>query len=417
MDRSTLCKIIIRNRAMALSVSLVRREVVFEPNGNYVLVGVRQAGKSFLLYQRMQELLRQGHSAEELVYINFDDERLAAMRSDELDEILEAHETLSPARPILFLDEIQNIAGWEHFARRLANEGYRVYITGSNARMLSRDIATTLGGRFWTLKVFPYSLSEYLSAHGIVLAKDWQWGTEQGRVMSAAEQYMALGGFPELTAVTDKRAWLTGIYRKIFLGDIVVRNGVRNEEALRMSVRRLADCVRQPTSYNRLTNVVRSTGVKATVQGVIDYVRFMRESCLLFSIDNYASKFSEREAVKKHYFVDNGLLALFLTDQAPALLENLCAIHLYKRYGEELYYYNRNIEVDFFIAAESMAVQACYDMTDTQTVEREVRALEEFNKYEKCRLNIIVTHCQHTTLTSPSGLRIDVVPIHEWLLA
>ena len=135
MDRELLKRIIVRNQQFVAGIPLVRRHVSFEANGNYVFVGVRQAGKSYLLYQRIQELLSQGHDLEEMVYLNFDDERIAGMKADELDLIVQAHETLSDRRPIFFLDELQNIPRWENLARRLANEKYRVYITGSNARM------------------------------------------------------------------------------------------------------------------------------------------------------------------------------------------------------------------------------------------------------------------------------------------
>ena len=417
MDRELLKRIIVRNQQFVAGIPLVRRHVSFEANGNYVFVGVRQAGKSYLLYQRIQELLSQGHDLEEMVYLNFDDERIAGMKADELDLIVQAHETLSDRRPIFFLDELQNIPRWENFARRLANEKYRVYITGSNARMLSRDIATTLGGRYWTLHVYPYSFAEYLDANGVTLGANWRYGRQQAAVVRMAEAYMAMGGFPELVGVADKRGWMNGIFQKIFFSDIVVRNGVRNDEALRLVVRKTAESVRQPTSYNRIANMVKSTGVQVNVPTVIDFVRYMRDSCLTFALENYASKFVEKETVKKHYFADNGLLAIFLMNQETALLENLCAIHLYRQYGDELYYYNRGVEVDFYVPGESLAVQACYDMGDAATREREIRALEEFNKFYPCRRNVIVAFDQRQTVTAPGGLTIEVVPLWHWLLS
>ena len=417
MDRELLKRIIVRNQQFVAGIPLVRRHVSFEANGNYVFVGVRQAGKSYLLYQRIQELLSQGHDLEEMVYLNFDDERIAGMKADELDLIVQAHETLSDRRPIFFLDELQNIPRWENFARRLANEKYRVYITGSNARMLSRDIATTLGGRYWTLHVYPYSFAEYLDANGVTLGANWRYGRQQAAVVRMAEAYMAMGGFPELVGVADKRGWMNGIFQKIFFSDIVVRNGVRNDEALRLVVRKMAESVRQPTSYNRIANMVKSTGVQVNVPTVIDFVRYMRDSCLTFALENYASKFVEKETVKKHYFADNGLLAIFLMNQETALLENLCAIHLYRQYGDELYYYNRGVEVDFYVPGESLAVQACYDMGDAATREREIRALEEFNKFYPCRRNVIVAFDQRQTVTAPGGLTIEVVPLWHWLLS
>lgn len=124
MDKNIIQKIILENQELVEQVELVERHFFFEPNGNYVFVGVRQAGKSYLLYQRMKQLIAKGHDIEEMVYINFDDERIANMKSEEMDLIIQAHQALSPKKPILFLEEIQNIEGWEHFARRLANQKY-----------------------------------------------------------------------------------------------------------------------------------------------------------------------------------------------------------------------------------------------------------------------------------------------------
>ena len=141
-------------------VELYNRPYEFEENGRYVLVGVRQAGKSYMLYKRAKQLLASGHSLEEMVYIDFDDERLLGMTAVDLDLILQAYGSVYSHKPIFFFDEIQNIEAWEHFARRLANQKYQVFITGSNAKMLSRDIQTTLGGRYLDGKVFPYSFAE-----------------------------------------------------------------------------------------------------------------------------------------------------------------------------------------------------------------------------------------------------------------
>ncbi len=415
MDKNIIQKIIIENQELVEQVELVERHFAFEPQGNYVFVGVRQAGKSYLLYQRMKQLIANGHQAEELVYINFDDERIANIKAEEMDLILQAHQALSPTQPILFLDEIQNIDGWEHFARRLANQKYRVYITGSNAKMLSRDIATTLGGRYWVMNVYPFSFKEFLEAHGVKLKRHWQLSRQRSEIERLFHEYFYFGGFPELTSVIDKRAWITGIFQKIFFSDVMVRNSVRNEDALRMTIRKLADSVKQPMAYNRINNLVASTGVKTNVQSVINYVGYLKDSCLVFSLDNYASKFVEKETSKKHYFIDNGLLNLFLLDCETSLLENLCAIHLHKKYGEDLYYYNKGVEVDFYIPSEETAIQVCYDMKDDTTLAREKGALIKLSGHLEIKRALIVTRDSESEIEE-AGLKIEVLPVWKWLL-
>ena len=415
IKKELLKKIIIDNQQIIKNINLVERNVSFEEKGNYVFVGVRQAGKSYVLYQRIQQLLDEGHSVDEVVYISFDDERISGMKADELDLILQAHRSLFECRPILFLDEIQNIEGWQFFARRLANEKYSVYITGSNARMLSRDIATTLGGRYWIKDIYPYDFKEYLDAHNYTLPQHWQIGSSQDDIARVFNDYFYYGGFPELTNVVAKRAWLTGIYNKIFFSDIVVRNGIRNEEALRMTIRRLAESVKQPIAYNRISNLIKTTGVSTNPGAVMKYVSYMKDACLLFSLDNFATKFVEKETVKKHYFVDNGLLNLFLIDPETSLLENMVAITLHKQYGDGLYYYNKNVEVDFYVPEEKMAIQVCYSLSDEQTLNREVEALIKLKKAFGLDKMLIISRDEEESLVY-HGEPIEVIPVWKWLL-
>ena len=401
-------------------LELYQRHFEFEEQDRYVLVGIRQAGKSYLLYQRAKMYLNQGYSLNDIVYINFDDERLCGMSVSDFDLILQAYDTLYEGRPVFFFDEIQNISGWEHFARRLANQKYMVFITGSNAKMLSRDIATTLGARYFDDKIFPFSFSEYLGALGVMLEDNWIYGKQKNIVQKHFAEYFRWGGFPELLMYKNKRHWLNGLYEKILLGDIIQRNGVKNETALRFTIKRLAENVKQPTAYNRLANIVKSTGISTSTASVIEYVRFAKESCLLFAIDNYASKFAERETAKKHYFSDNGLLSIFLLDTATSLLENLCAITLQKLYNRDdlnprLYYYNRNVEVDFYIPDESLAIQVSYSMQNEETRKREISALTTLNKLYPLKKAIVITFDEEETITD-SDIPIEVVPVWKWLL-
>ena len=400
-------------------IELYQRPFYFEEQGRYVLVGIRQAGKSYLLYQRAKQMLAAGHDIKEIVYINFDDERLYGMQVEDFDLILQAYHTMYTSKPILFFDEIQNIEGWEHFARRLANQKYMVFITGSNAKMLSRDIATTLGARYFDEKVFPYSFNEYLEAKGVVLQKNWQYGRQRNVVQQMFAEYFQWGGFPELLLYKNKRHWLNGLYEKIVLGDVVQRNNVKNEQALRLAVKRLSENVMQPIAYNRLANMIKSTGTSTNTASMIDYIRYAKEACLLFTLDNFASKFAEKETAKKHYFTDNGLLSIFLTESKSPLLENLCAITLQKKYNtipenQRLYYYNHNIEVDFYVPEEGLAIQASYTLTDADTRKREVDALLALHKIHPLKQALIITYDEEETIEE-GGLTIETVPVWKWL--
>lgn len=216
-----------------------------------------------------------------------------------------------------------------------------------------------------------------------------------------------------------KRSWLNSLYEKILLGDVILRNAIKNEQAIRMAIKRLAESVRQPVAYNRLANLIKSTGVSTNATSMIQYIGYVKDACMLFTLDNYASKFVEKETSKKHYFVDNGLLNIFLSNGETSLLENLCAIQLYKRYKEEVYYYRDNIEVDFYVPEEQLAIQACYslsaDQESSDTFRRETEALVKFNRYQPCHRNIIITHNEEQNLNI-DGLNIEVIPYWKWLL-
>lgn len=416
MNVEVFKKIIKEGQEEVLGVELYNRPFTFEENGRYVLVGVRQAGKSYLLYQRAKMLIHNGYNINEIVYVNFDDERLLGMTADDFDLILQAYSSMYSGKPILFFDEIQNIDGWEHFARRLANQKYMVFITGSNAKMLSRDIATTLGGRFFDNVVYPYSFAEFIGSKGITLDENWMYGDVKNDVVRYFNEYFYWGGFPELQLYNNKRNWLNGLYEKILLGDIILRNKVKNKNAIRLAIKRLAENVKQPTAYNRLSNMIKSTGINTNTASIIEYIGYVKDSCIMFTLDNFVSKFSDKESIKKHYFIDNGLLNIFLNDGETSLLENICAIHLYKKYGRKLYYYNKNIEVDFYIPDESIGVQVSFSLENTDTFQREADALKKMDSVYTLEKMQIVTFHEESEIALTNGKIIEVIPVWKWLL-
>src|SRR5574344_1638583 len=165
IGKEVIRQVISDQRDEVMNAEIINRDFVFEDFGNYVFIGLRRVGKSYMLYQRIKQLMGQGKTWNDLLYINFEDERLAEMQTDDLNKILEVHYEQSPNHPIFFFDEIQNIPYWYKFVRRLADSKYRIYVTGSNSKMLSSEVSTTLGGRFLIHEVYPYSLKEYLQAN------------------------------------------------------------------------------------------------------------------------------------------------------------------------------------------------------------------------------------------------------------
>lgn len=396
-------------------ISFEKREYELEANANYVFVGLRRAGKSYLMYQHIHHLMEQGHSIEEMLYFNFEDDRIDSITISDLDLIKTCYEEMYDHRPIFFLDEIQNIKGWEKFARRLADTGYRVYITGSNAKMLSSEIATTLGGRYLIKDIYPFSFSEYLLYKKIDLSDKNARFKFRTAITKEYEEYFRNGGLPETLQMADKRAWISSLFNKIFFGDLVTRHQVRNDFALRIMIRKLAESVKQPTSYNRIASIASTVGKKISVDTVIDYMGYLQESWLILSYENIAAKLIDKESNRKYYFIDNGILNLFLLDPATSLLENQVAVRLRQKYGSQVYFYNKNVEVDFVVYDEGIAIQVSYSLSDSETEKREVDALLKLNKVLPMRKLMIISKDEERDITV-NDVTIQVIPVWKWLL-
>lgn len=417
MDKDVIKRIIVEYQGFTSGIDIVRRDISLSDGMNYVLVGLRRAGKSYLLYQQMRNLIAAGHKPEEILYFNFEDDRLDGIRLADLDTIKLCYEEMYSHRPIFFFDEIQNVDGWEHFARRLADQKYRVYITGSNAKMLSMEMAGILGGRFMIQPVTPYTFREFLTASGLTLAENWIYSPLRNDVVRLFDVYFRYGGLPELHSVDAgmKRPWLNNLYNKIFFGDILARYSIRNSNALKVLIRKLAESVKQPSSLTRLANIVSSAGGKVRPETVADYISYAEESCLIFSVENYAAKIVDKVSNKKYYFTDNGILNLFLIDPVTSLLENIVATNLSRLYHDELCFYNDGVEVDFYLWEQQTAIQVAYSLADRDTLRREVDALVKLADRCMVRKMQIITYDESDVIDTPAG-QIEVVPVWKWCL-
>ena len=415
MNRDVLKQIIIDQKEMYLGNPLISRDYDLEENVNYCFVGIRRTGKSYMMYQQIHNLMNDGISSSQIVYVNFEDERLLEIGVDDLNTILEIGIEFSGSKgkPYLFLDEIQNVDGWEKFVRRVADMKYRINITGSNSKMLSKEIASTLGGRFMIVNVFPYSFKEYLSANHIENIMVDQIGTKKrADIVSQYEQYVTYGAFPELVDIKNKRPFLNNIYQTVYLQDIITRNKITNDFAVRLILKKIAESVTKALSFNRLTNIVKSTGISIGKQTVINYVGHMLDSYLIFSLQNYASK----KTSPKYYFMDTGLLGLMLLDCKTAQLENLVAVELIRRYGfENVYFFENNIEVDFYVPSENLAIQVSMQaLEDVDTLERETKAFVKLNDFIPNTKCLLITNSEETTLKC-DDIEIDMIPAWKWL--
>lgn len=424
MDKQIIKTVIGEKQQEIGRIRLLQRAERFDEHASYVLTGMRRAGKSYTIYQDMLSKLDSGAAqTEDFLYINFEDERIASIEARELGDILDAYREMFgiEKRPYIYLDEIQTVEGWEKFARRLTESKYRVMITGSNAKMLSREISSTLGGSYIRRDIYPFSFDEYLRYHGVVLDRNWTYNPDlRLTVVRHFQTYFYYGGIAESFGQTNRREWLTSLYQKIVLGDIVERNKIRNPRVLRLLARKLADSVMQPTSLKRLEHIIRSTGDSISPAVLKDYLGYMEDAYLTFSVPNLVSPITEQQTLVKRYFADNGILNNFFVDGETKLLENLVAVHLNRRFHNtqddlRLFYYNKNAEVDFCIPEAELAIQVSYSIDDVATCEREAEGLAKFLKAFKNYRGIIITWDTERTITH-TGIDIEVMPVWKWLL-
>jgi predicted AAA+ superfamily ATPase len=406
-------KIILERQDWLKKIKLFTREIKIENKANYAFTGLRRAGKSYFLYQIIQERFKK-NDYERLLLINFEDERLLELTHQDLQLIMDAYFELFESEPIIFLDEIQNIPNWQKFVRRLADEGRRIYVTGSNAEMLSHEIATTLGGRFINKEILPLSFYEYLKFKKIIVTKKSKLSSERFQIIKEYNTYLNFGGFPELLQMTNQREFLSSVYQKLFYGDLIARYKVANVVILKLMVKKLAESVNNETSVNRIKNLIKSTGVNIGSNTLFDYLHYLESSYLIASISNFHSKFTEKETHKKYYFLDTGILGLFLTDQPTKLLENQIYIELRRR-GENPFFLKRKTEVDFYIPETKKLIQVSYSISDSETANREIKGLQDAMKELEIKTSWIITYDESKEIVIDDST-IKVIPAWQWLL-
>ena len=421
ITRNTLKQVMLDNQKDVELYDIFPRHYNLDGFPLMIFVGVRRSGKSFLLFQKMRQLLAEGKGWDEMLYLDFEDTRLEGFSADDFNLILECHQEMYGKRPMLFLDEIQNVDGWQKFARNLADKKYSVFITGSNAKMLSKEIMAALGGRYLAVEVYPFSFKEYLSCTGVTYDELALMATEsKARFMKAYGEYFTWGGLPESIKLPVKRNYLSSVFQKIYLGDIVQRNGISNPRLLQLMIKKMAESVMQPVSYNRISKILSSVSGKISVPTVSNYISYSEDAWLLLRLRNIASSFSDKESICKYYFIDNSLLTLQLLDADSILLENMVALSLFRMYGhdednERVFFYNVNIEVDFYVPEDELAIQVSYSIADPETEKREKEPLEKLPNVHPCRRRIIITYDEEGTLNDKHGI-IEVIPCWKWLL-
>jgi uncharacterized protein len=388
------------------------------------VIGVRRSGKTFLLYETIKRIVENDVPKKNILYINFEDERLM-LEQDQLDLILQAYQELYPkldlAKCYFFFDEIQNIRGWEKFIRRVFDTvSKNVYITGSNSKLLSTEIATELRGRTISYTLYPLSFKEYLRFNK---AEAEYFGTSQKiAVQNHFKTFMIFGGFPELIDLDEtlKTKKLQDYFNTIIYRDLIERYNISNPSILKFFLKKILSQVTKPVSINKIYNDLKSLGYKISNNLLYEYADYIQASFTSVFINKFEySEIKQAKSEKKAYAIDNGILSAVdysFSENHGKLLENLTALEILKS-GRELMYFKDNLECDFIIWDKKTfsPVQVSYSIQDSDTDEREVKGLLRACEYLKVKKGTIVTFEEEDNFKS-GNFRIEVLPAYKYFL-
>jgi len=393
-----------------------------------VFVGMRRTGKTWLMYQQMHKLLEQGWKKNQLLYINFEDDRLANFSSSDFQSILDAFFDINPTlskedKLGFFFDEIHIVAGWEKFVRRLIDqERMQVYITGSSAKMLSKEISTTLRGRAWTQEVFPFSFREFVSFKGFELESKFTPKTNS-LLRNFAEHYLYFGGFPETLFVSNElhSSLLQNYINAVIYRDVLERYDIKNAHAVRSF---LILCLRQlaaPFSVTKMFHAMKSQGHTIGKNSLYEFLEYFEDAYALFIVPLFHfSKKVQQVNPKKLYAVDPGIISAYSIKQSfenAARLENAVFIAL-RRYFKDIFYYKtkQNKEVDFVVITpngEYQLFQVCLDLSDAATRIRELHALKEAGVELGLSQGYLITGDHEETIEEGKFV-IHCIPFWKW---
>src|SRR3989344_5404460 len=411
--------------------SLFSRSHSFELETDFItaISGPRRAGKTFICFQMIEELMKKGISKENILYINFEDNRLIGADSNDLDKLLEVYKeiyTLNKNQHIyLFFDEIQTVKNWDAWVRKIndIDKNIKLILTGSSSKLLSREISTTLRGRVLNREIFPLSFKEIVNWKELSYnLKTVSYSENKIEIKKLFNYFINEGGYPAVTyQKLNREEILKSYYDSMIFKDIVERYSIEDAKKIKMLANFLLEATSKDISYNRLANKLKAIGINTSVNTVIEYISYFEEAYVFFQNIKYEySQGKQLGSIKKIYFIDNGMLntvSFKFSKDSGKLLENLIFLEL-RRKNKNIFYNKDDYECDFIIQEKDKVVQAI-QVTETLSSENEKREvngiLEAMNKF-KLEEGTIIT-LDEEKMIEAEGKKISVIPAWKWLLS
>ncbi len=374
------------------------------------IIGPRRAGKTTYLREIIQTI-----GLKHFLFLNFEDERILQIQG--IDPFLDAYYELYNEKPYIFIDEVQNAENWHLKVRRLIDQNFKVFITGSNANLLSSEIATHLAGRAFVKKIMPFHFQEFLKLKRIDFSQDAIYSKKRFQIIKNFDEFLRFGGFPEIIQTNLKRELLQQYFDIVFYKDMIVRHHIRQETGLRLIIQKLLENLGKSYKIANLKNRVAQLH-PINKQTVFDYLRILQESFFVQHIKNFKKSFLQRETERKTYFIDNGFLNILSLDMNNGkLLENLVFLELLKRDKPVFYFRDKN-ECDFVCASKgtvTFAAQVTWELSHSNQEQEISGLLEVLNAYN-LQSGFILTHSQEEDL-DVQGKNIFVRPVWKWTLS
>lgn len=411
-----LIRILLENIEIIRSRNIIHRNYHLPDTDNInILTGIRRSGKTFLLYQNSLE-----YNSENVFFIDFEDERLVQLNTfDNYDIIIDSYKRIYPdQKPVLFFDEIQSLKNWHLYLKRLQSAGYRIFVTGSNANLLSKEIATFLAGRSVETSIFPFSFDEYLELKEISYSQS-DYFTSVPRILNSFDDYLIYGGFPEVIKAheRDKMHVMHTIHELLLYKDLVSKYD-KNDYLFQLIVSKLVENIGKSFSVTKLADRIIPI-YKTSTPTVIDYVNLLSMPFIVYPVFQYKRSFVQREMERKVYFQDNSFITRNTVDTDKSrLLENCVFNHLNRNFNEVYYYKTSgNLEVDFLVrdSNQYQAIQVCYSLNPGETRQREINALKKCADEVGLKGGLILTYNMegHEKI---NNFEIEIVPVWKYLL-
>ncbi len=388
------------------------------------IIGPRRVGKTYLMYQLIKQLLKTVPK-EEILYIDFEDNRLVGLKAEEADEMFVAYKELTAqGLKYLFFDEVQAFPYWSNFVRKLHNlKKYKIIVSGSSAKLLSKEIATELRGRYKSIFLSLFSFKEFLGLNQFVYSPQIEYSERKGELLRFFNTYLEQGGYPEIITekdLSEKRIKLRSYFETIFYKDIIERHKVTNHVVLEQMMVYLLNNPAKTFSITGFEKILRKKEIYVSKNTISLYLKYLEEAFFVNLVEEFSYSPKKRlMRPKKVYLVDNGLIRFLSSQFSPEsgrLLENCVALEL-KRKEREVFFFQEKYECDFVVKEGikiNQTIQVCWEINE-ENEKREIKGLVEAMDFFKINDGLLLTYDQEKDLKIDSK-KIKFLPVWKWLL-